>query len=265
MCSCIESIELDLPSTSQRLVVFGWVTNQKEAYTIQVSLSNGFNSTEPYEVVSGATVYVYDRLDNRFDFVEGDVLGSYVSDTSLFTGIANESYELHIETLEGNHIVSTREVLKPLPPIVSSFVSFFLNPEEVDVPEDEPNYYVGGLIDDIPDIDNYYRWKIYVNGILKNTANDLVLFDDKFTDGNIFRFDASNVLFMETDRITLESMSLSSGASKYYKQLKTLSGSDLTGPAFEFFPLKGNLTDIAMEEEVLGYFGASAIEVIDVQ
>ncbi|MFY0627366.1 MAG: DUF4249 domain-containing protein [Reichenbachiella sp.] len=264
MQGCLDSINLDLPSEEEKIVVFGWITDLDERYEVVISKTNAFNETEPYLTVSGAEVYVYDRNNYRFDFSEVGLTGIYLSDSRGF-GIPNEKYELHIITMEGNHIVSTQEIMKPLPRIVNTFVEFSLDPDEVDIPPEQDNWFVGGLIEDESNIDNYYRWKIFVNGELRNNANELTLFDDKFTDGNVFRFDASNVLFLENDEVKLLSMSMSSLAYDYYRQLKNLTGNEITGPAFQYFPLKGNLVDTESEEEILGFFGASAVEEVEVQ
>jgi len=264
LLGCVEVITLDLPSGEEKLVVFGWVTDKAGPYEIKVTKTNGFNDPNPYPVVSGATVYLLDSSGESIDFAEQGNSGSYFSQPS-FVGINGESYELHIVTLEGHHIVSTRESLEPLPELESTFIEFFLDPDQADVPPEDDNLYLAALINDAPIIENYYRWKIYVNDQLRNSPDDLVLFDDKFTDGNTFRFDASNVLFHESDRVRLECMSMSEASYDYYLQIKNLSGSNLTGPAYQFFSISGNLTDIEKNEEILGFFGASAQMSFDVQ
>ena len=67
---CEDSINLDLPLGSERVVITGWITNLEESYSVSVSRTVGFNDQTTKPGISGAEVYVVDRFSNRYDFVE---------------------------------------------------------------------------------------------------------------------------------------------------------------------------------------------------
>ncbi len=263
--ACVEPIELDLPSRTEKVVVYGWITSEDKPHEIKVSKTLGFNDQQEYPAITGAEVYVINRINQRFVFSEVGDGGLYHSDSTELTAVVGDAYQLHIETTDGMHIVSTWQEIKEAPPIVHTEVEFVADPEEVDLEPGEPNYYVSGFIRDQLDIRNYYRWQIFVNDSLRNIPEDLVLFDDLFTDGNIFRFDASNVLFTPSDKVVVRHMSLGQETYYYYVQLKDLTGTDLVGPIFRSFALEGNLTEINQGEEVLGVFGTSDVRYVEVQ
>ena len=263
--ACVEPIDLDLPAQEERIVVYGWVTSENKPHEITVTRTLDFNNNSPYPPVSGAQVYVLDRLDQRYDFLERGNTGVYVSDSTDLVTRVGDAFTLYIITLDGMQIISSEEEIKNLPPLSSTIVEFVSDPQEVNLEPDDPNYFVTGFVEDEINIRNYYRWQVLVNDSIRNSPEELVLFDDQFTDGNLFRFDASNVLFTENDRVSILHMSMNQEAYNYYVQLKDLTGNDLVGPVVQSFPLIGNLREVDTGRDVLGYFGASDVHLVEVQ
>ena len=263
--SCIEPIQLELPSSEEKITVYGWITSENKSHEVRISRTLGFNDHSEYPPITGAEVYVIDRIGARYDFVEDGASGIYRSDSTDLVSAIGDEFILHILTSQGLHIISAEEGIKRLPPITSTTIEFASNPDDVDLEPGEPNYFVSGFIQDEATIKNFYRWQVLVNDRLRNLPEELVLFDDQFTDGNLFRFDASNVLFAENDRVSIVHMSLSQNAYKYYSSLKDLTGTDLVGPIVQSFALQGNLVEVNEGLEILGYFGASDIHVVEVR
>jgi len=257
--SCEDPVILDLPVGEEKLVVNGWITNEKIPYSIQLYKTIGFNDQSDFPPVSNAEVYITDRLSFRYDFVEIDQSGFYQSDTSSLQGKQGEAYILHIELEDGTIYQSEREVLNPLSEISNVSSDFFFDPGLSVDDIDAKIYFVQALINDISNVNNYYRWKITVNGILRNKPEELLLFDDKFTDGATFRIRASNVTMELNDVVVLEHRSLTQSAFVYFQQISSQLSSGLvpnTPPAIIF----GNIINVSDSTEVvLGYFGASAV------
>jgi len=259
---CEDSINLDLPLGSERIVISGWITNLEEPYTVSVSRTVGFNDQTTKPGISGAEVYVVDRFSNRYDFLETSHTGIYQSNQNEFKGTPGNAYILHVNIEDGSEYYSSWEVLNAVPDLDTVFFETFFNPE---LPITDPNskvYFTKGSIDDIPVVRNYYRWKMYINDTLRSRPEELVIFDDKFTNGNVFETKVTDILLKSGDKLKLEQWSLSQGAFDYYSLLVSQIKNDQVGPNTPPSTVKGNIYCLGDPEElVLGYFGASEITV----
>lgn len=157
------------------------------------------------------------------------------------------------------------EKMPGLSPVENAFVNFIADPADFNVDPEDENFFVTAFVDDDPDMDNYYRWKIYVNDELRNQPEELVLFEDRFTNGNKFKFDAGNVLFTETDLPYFEHMSMSKGAYDYYNELKAQTSNSTLSPSVIPGVIIGNMSNQSDPSElVLGYFGASEVILVNI-
>lgn len=257
--SCEDPVVLNLPKGEEKLVVDGWVTNENIPHLIALFKTINFNSQNNYPPESNATVYITDKFSFRYDFIEVDQSGIYKSDTSLFKGKEGEAYILHIILADGSTYKSKSEVLHPLSEITNVSYDFFFNPI---LPIDDINakrYFVQAFINDIANVNNFYRWKITVNNVLRNKPEDLLLFDDKFTDGITFRVRANTIIMKKNDVVILEHRSLTKNAFNYFQQISVQLSSGLIPNTLPVIIL-GNIKNVNDSTEiVLGYFGASAI------
>lgn len=263
--SCIDPINLDLDTGKTNLVVFGWITNESKSYEIKLSRSNGYSDQSGFPAISGAQVYVSDYLNNRYDFEEVGSTGSYLSDPSSFVGVPGYFYQLTIIDGEQTYI-SAMEEMPHLGIAEDAFVNFIADPSEFEIDSNDENFFITAFINDDPSMENYYRWKVYVNDELRNQPEELVLFDDRFTNGNKFRFDAANVLFTEFDVAYFQHMSMSKSAFDYYNDLKAQTSNSTLSPRTQPGVIIGNMSNLNDPEElVLGYFGASEVELVNVE
>ncbi len=258
--SCEEPADLDLPLGEPRMVISGWITNKEEPYTVSVTQTIGFNDQSTDPGVEGAEVYVTDRLSRRFDFNPTTQKGIYQSDPNTLTGIPGEAYILHVVLPDGKEFVSEREVLQPVPKLDTVFYGTSFDPT---LPITDPNakvFFAKGTIEDIPDIRNFYRWKMYVNDTLKNLPGEVVIFNDKFTDGRTFELKVTDILMKEGDELRVEQLSLTESAYDYYALLIALLDNAQVGPNTPPSAIRGNIRCVGEPDElVLGYFGASQI------
>lgn len=253
--SCEEIVNLDLPTGPERVVISGWITNEVQPYEIHITKTNAFDDQRPNPALSGAEVYVIDRLSVRYDFREIGETGIYVSDPRELVGQPGNAYTLHVILADGGEYVSKQETLHPVPALEPLSFDSFLDPIT-----SVPNYFVKGFINDVADIRNFYRWRVFVNGDLKNRPEEIIVFSDKFTDGNRFENRAANISLAAMDTVYLEHRSLSEGAFDYYELLVSQTRSQFGGINTPPAIVHGNLSNISNESEVvLGYFGASEI------
>jgi len=257
--SCIDEIGLDLPSGPEKVVVFGWITNEEKPYEIKISVSNNFSDLADYESISGAEVYVMDQLSNRYDFVEISGTGRYISDSLIFRGETENAYQLTI-IANGTTYMSDTAALHNLSPIDEAYINFIADPAEFEIEPDDDNFFVSAFVNDDLANEDFYRWKVIVNEELRNRPEELVLFSDKFTNGNRFRFDAGNVLFNSSDQVHFIHMSLSKDAFEYYELLKDQTDNSTLTPKTQPAIIQGNINNIDDPQQlVLGYFGASEV------
>ena len=259
--SCEEVVDLDLPTGEKLIVISGWITNQPGPYEVTITETIGFNNQNPNPGVGGAQVFTTDRLGIRYDFTETENVGVYRSDPDDLRGIPGNAYVLHVILEDGTEYASDQQVLNPVPDLEDVSIDSFL-----DVINSEPNFFVKGFILDEPSIRNFYRWRVFVNGNLQNTPDDLIVFNDKFTDGRRFENRADNILLNENDVVILEHWSLSEGAFRYYELLISQTKSDFGGTNTPPAIVHGNLSNINDNSEtVLGFFGASEILNYDIE
>ncbi|RJE75013.1 DUF4249 domain-containing protein [Reichenbachiella sp. MSK19-1] len=260
--SCLEEVKVDLPSGEPRRVVYGWIRHDHTNQEIKLNWSNSYASTENYEPISQVGVYVYSDRGNKYTFTEVENTGIYITDTNDFATVVGASYQLFLIT-DGDTLVSYSEKMQAVPSIDTSFVSFIVDPQRFVVEDEQDNYYVSALINDEPDVANYYRWKIYVNGELRNHPSEIVLFDDLFTDGNKFRVDAKNVVFKKGDSVSVEQYSLTSRAYQYLVAIKNQTDQNSIGPNAKPNQVIGNVRSISDPNSVVfGYFGVSDVTLV---
>ncbi len=261
--SCIDTVDLELSEGEREIFIDGWLTDESDSQKVQISWTNGFLDESGYEGVTGAEVYVVNQSDQRIKFKESSP-GMYESLPEGFTPKLGEEYILKV-TWEDYEVQSNPIRLVANSELITTSVVSFADLNQVDISSEENNWYVRGVIDDNPRSNNFYVWRLIVDGEPRVEPSDIVLFDDKFTNGNLFAFDASNVLFRRDASIKLIHASLDKEAYDYLTQLKKITTNNSISPSSPPSELVGNLKDVRTGKRILGYFGASSVIEIAVQ
>ncbi len=153
--------------------------------------------------------------------------------------------------------------MRVLSAIETPFINFIADPATFEISPEDENFFISAFVDDQADEDNYYRWKVFVNDELRNQPEELVLFDDRFTNGNKFKFDAGNVLFTQSDVTYFQHMSLSKTAFEYYQNIKAQTSNSTLRPNILPGIIPGNMRNKHDPDElVLGFFGASEVSMV---
>ncbi|MEM7297123.1 MAG: DUF4249 domain-containing protein [Bacteroidota bacterium] len=103
---CIEPYELEDIGSRRVLVIDALVTNLPEEQFVSLTYSYPIDGSVP-ETASGAQVFVTDNVGNSVEFVE--VESGMYQPTSAFEGVVGRSYQLSIETREGERYTSSEE------------------------------------------------------------------------------------------------------------------------------------------------------------
>lgn len=258
--SCLEQVNLDLPNGEPEIFVDAWITDEVNQGQVRIALTNAFDDQSEYENISDAVVYVM-KNGVRCNLVYSD---GFYKPNKKFVGEEGSRYQLYIEW-EGRQIVSDEVLMRRNPRLIDQEV-LQIESSTVDAvdPTDEV-WYVRGVVEDLDNEDNFYRWQLIIDDQLQNRPEELILFNDRFTNGNSFFIDASNVLFAQQSKVQLKHMSLEESFYNYMTQLRDLTVNSATGPTIRRSALIGNLRDADTGEPVLGYFGASSVTTIDIQ
>jgi len=131
--SCTVEFVPEFKEEKPFLVVDAMITDQNEAYSIQLSWSYPLNTPPGNYPIYGFTVSVTDDAGNRYPFT--DIGGGiHVSDPASFRGVPGRKYVLH---LEGNSHIYESEAMEmvPVPPVDSVYAEVedneFWHPGEI--------------------------------------------------------------------------------------------------------------------------------------
>jgi len=254
LSSCEEVIELDLNTTAPQVVIEGFVTDEEGPYKIRISKTVDFYDLNSFPPQENAQVKISDNLGNEEFLIETSP-GIY--ETSTLQGERGATYNLEV-LLEGVSYTATSKMPENrivLDTIISEFI-------EESIFYDE-GYYATAYFSDPPDIDNYYRLQVLVNGevyifTFENEDGEIEesdedinfwLTNDKFTDGNLQDYEFPHTLKVgDTLEVTLQQLDRTT--FDYYRSLVDVIYGGGIAPSN---PISN------MQNGALGYFGAFSV------
>ena len=118
--NCEKVVDIDLSSGEKKIVVDGFISNQKGPYIVQLSRSVNYTNTfkDSKEFEENAEVIIKDDLGN-LEVLKEVSPGVYSTDTFGLQGIIGRYYSLEIKTFDGQEFESNPELLKS-PPLLDS-------------------------------------------------------------------------------------------------------------------------------------------------
>ena len=236
--ACEKVIDVDLNEAAPVIVIEGNLSNNLDDAEVKISMTSSYFDTLPSEKITGANVTVISDFGNTFIFNETEK-GIYKSDKAWFK--EGSTYQLFVEANE--KIYEATSKLNPAVKIDS--IKFYYE----DSPFFESGYYLNIYLLDPPGIKNFYRLKYSKNGVLQNTIDDLILFNDRFVDGNSIEITLFSQPFELNDTVTLQLISLDEGAYEYLRTFQEMVNNN-PGSAAPANPIS-NISNGA-----LGYFSA---------
>ena len=286
--SCIDPFtDAKLTNTNGLLVIDGTITNLKEPFSVQLNRSIAFEGRESSPYVLAAKVSVEDNAGNKFLLVEIGK-GKYQTETDQ-QGIIGRRYKILIQTANGKKYESIPELLKPTPPIDSVVGKYVEKYSSAGV----RNSYFEAILStkDLKTTGDFYRWK-WVNyrylfscldnvcfppicpGILQRSPccepcwaidrdfGKILLSSDNLVNGNNIKQTIAQIPYNSRRPYFIEvaQYSLTKEAYEFWQTASTQISN--TGSIFDSPPavVRGNVNCTSNpEEQVLGYFGSSAI------
>jgi hypothetical protein len=212
-----------------------------------ITKSTDFYNPSEYENVSGAQVVVSDENGESFIFEE--------TEPGIFTNrnlIPRVGMEYSILVDVGGKTYTASSVMQQ--PLVLDSISV----EKENRPfQDEFDYDYYAYFQDNPGIEDFARFRIYINGKMQT---GIFRYDDRLTDGNYIDFD--RFFFEEReeikpgDIITIEMITIDKLTFEYFDTLRRVIASS-RGPFGSTSP-SNPLTN--WNNDALGYFSAATIQ-----
>ncbi len=208
---CEKVIDVDLNEAAPQIVIEGNLSINPDFGEVKISMTSSYFDTLPQETVSGARVSVVDNLGGKYIFSETKP-GIYQSvNLKLRPG---NTYQLSVET-QGEKYEASSKLNSAV--TIDSMKYYY-----EDSPFLEKGYYINVYLFDPPGVKNYYRLKYWKNKQPQNSIEDLVIFNDRYVDGNSIEVTLFNQPFELNDTIDVQLISLDEGAYEYLKTFQEL-------------------------------------------
>ena len=267
VCSCVDTINLDLPEKDKRLVIEGLLTNQDTSYTVKLSKTSKYTST--YYASStpeyGATIIISDNQGNM-DTLKQTSIGIYQTDPVHMRGVIGRSYKIDIFTQDGKHYTSTPEEMLAVPKIDSIYFERDYN----DVKSGYTSYKNTIYLDwwDPGNVSNYYlhHFSYFWDQKWHDESQWNTIFNDNLFNGqHIKKYVASKEYDGKNFKVRISRYSLSKNAYEFWNLLFQQLYPQDDGIVSTSVPLIGNLYNVKDQNDyVLGYFQISALDVKEI-
>jgi hypothetical protein len=232
------------------MVIEGSISNQPDTVRISLSRTTDYFNPQNITYVTGATVTISDDKGNVYTPAKA-VGGNY-----LFPGLLGSPqgiYTLKIQSDGAQYMSSS--IMPDKVPIDSMSI-------ESSNDGDKENVLLV-YIHDPAGIENYYRLKIFVNGVFVTPTsgiNPILIYSDKFFDGRYtpLRVTSRRIgldYFVPKDIVKAQLISIDRVTYNYFKQLR-----DLTNSGRPFSTSTPDNPDNNISNGALGYFAAWAID-----
>ena len=231
LTSCQDVIELELENVSPRLVIEANISDQAGPYTVTLSETGDFYLSNDFPAVHAEVVILSDENGNR-DTLKEVKPGSY--QTTFIQGVRGVIYTLEVKYKGTSYMASSR-----IPDQIISIDSLYTEFLEESILQDE-GYYASIYAQDLPNVENYYRYKVFVNGEVyifdedtdeEEEDDNLYLDQDKFFDGQYY-----NITFPQNlklgDSVSVELYNINKASYDYYKTLiEAIGASGVAAPS----------------------------------
>ena len=241
LTSCQEVIEIDLNSATPQYVIEAILVEGTQDFTTRVTQTSNYFSTDKATPITNATITL--KKDNGAAITltnNGD--GSYKA--AKYSAISAANYTLSVK-VDGKTIDASSYLPKPIK----------LDSVEIEKDNGRPfggsdsTYQLYCVFQDPASETNFYQIKTIVNGVPKNKGENILVIDDRLTNGNKIRIPIFTTEFNLNDKVEVELLSIDKKMYDYFNTLSTLvsNGNNSAAPANPITNWSGN---------ALGYFGA---------
>jgi hypothetical protein len=238
--SCEKIVNIDLNSTSPRIVIEGSISDQAGPYVVTLSQTVNYDEANVFPPIRGANIVLSDNVGNSDSLTE-TLPGTYK--TSRMRGVHGRTYTLTV-TAEGKKYVA----VSTMPNAVNID---YLTVQNQNFGRNQMNV-INVQFQDPPKVKNYYRFVEVKNNVEQKF---IFLYDDRLQDGSsiISSLFADEDTLRTGDNVIVWLQCIDKGVFDYFRTLRQASGGGGPQAASPANPLP-NFTNGA-----LGYFSAYAV------
>jgi Domain of unknown function (DUF4249) len=213
LTSCTDVVKLDVPPTTPLLAVDGQITDQAKPAVVSLALTQPYFTKDTPPAVTGATLTLDDDQGRR-DVLRETTPGRYVGSGAV-RGRIGGRYMLTIMA-DGQTYRAETEIRRT-PSIDNLQVEF-----KKDEAGFDDGYYVLYNGPELPGVGDYYRFRLYANGVLRNKPGDLILTSDELVDGNyIGNVRLNSDPFKRDERVRAEMLAIPRDYYFFLRELQT--------------------------------------------
>lgn len=242
--SCEKVIDVDLKDAIPRMVIEGNITSDAGPYVVSLSKSGSYFDYNSLERVPGAVVTITDE-NGTAEILNEVSPGIY--QTENLQGIENTNYSIQVIS-EGETYIA--EEYLPVKVDIDTIYYMKDEPGSFGSEDGEETYSIFCVFSDPIETADYYRFKIYINGLLEEAGfGTYLVVDDELFNGITFILQFRGREVVPGDTVRLELQTTGYNTYKYFSTLNdALNGGGMGSTPYN--PITN------MDNGALGYFGA---------
>jgi hypothetical protein len=250
--SCQKVINLDLNSADPKYVIEAELQEGTQDFKVKITqTSNYFNNEAPTKITNAQVTL---QKSNEAPLLLVNSNDGYYFATN-YIGVSGELYKLNVtingETFQARSFMPNAVILDSIEIEKLGKGPFGGNKED--------EYRLFCIYKD-PVLDvNFYKVNTLIDGMPNENADNLIVLDDRLTNGNKVRFPIFSDRFKLNDIVEVQLKSIDQDTYNFFNTLGTIVGGSSNGNAAPTNP-SSNWSNGA-----LGYFGATSVSVKKVQ
>ena len=277
LLSCTEEVVINLESGEQMIGIYGSITNEKKRHAITLSRSTGFYASGAPEMISSATVTVFDGT-NTIEFAENPQQPGVYETIEEIAGEAGLTYQLSVSLLDKDGSMkyfSAESTMRPIPGQIDSatILPYTFTGRELEnhlkicpyfptIADRDMIYLVKVAVNDVLITDTLTESSIVqmaeLNGVYFNGLEMKLIFDEKDFPTGIYILDTTkeDEDIQPLDKVTIYLYSIENDYRRFIQDVRFSAGSN------PFMGTPANVrSNIEPAGKALGYFyTASMIE-----
>lgn len=251
LMSCEDPIEVELETGSTLLVVDGWITDQPGPHKVILSTTSPYFDNNATPRKSGAEITITDDEGN-IEVLNESQPGVYITGND-FRGVVGKKYYLHIQIRDEFYEAETA-INRPAQ--IDSLKNIY---KEKTIMAKE-GFYVQYNGPEATGVGDFYRFKIFKNDQLLNKPENLIVVQDRLSDGVYFKdVQFHSEPFNLSDRIRIETWSITEDAYYFYAEMRDQiqNGGMFADPVAN---IRSNIkSDPENLVQAVGFFGGASV------
>jgi len=275
LCACMDEVTIDLESGDPMIGIYGSITTEKKKHTIILSRSTDFYKPGAPEMISNATVSVFDG-ENTIEFAENPEHAGIYETIEVIAGEIGRTYQLSVSLLDKDGVekhFSAESTIRPIPERIDSakILPQTFNGKEREhrlkicpyfqtIADNEMNYLAKVAINEVLITDTLTEFSIArlagFNGLYFNGIEMEILFGGVDFPVGIYTLDTRkpDENIQEFDKITLYLYSIENEYRRFIQDIRNSSGSN------PFMGTPSNVrSNIKPEGKALGFFFTASV------